>query len=105
MFGDEVCKPAFRRHKIKIRSTERASASGHGRDAGSPAEVPLKGWMDIVVRTFKEVGKDRVPLIAAGVTYFLLLALFPSLTAVISIYGLVVDQATVQEHVGKLAGF
>ena len=61
--------------------------------------------MDIVVRTFKEVGKDRVPLIAAGVTYFLLLALFPSLTAVISIYGLVVDQATVQEHVGKLAGF
>lgn len=61
--------------------------------------------MDILVRTFKEIGKDRVPLIAAGVTYFLLLALFPSLTALISVYGLVVDPLTVQEHVGKLAGF
>lgn len=44
-------------------------------------------------------------LIAAGVTYFLLLALFPTVTAIISVYGLVVDPATVQDHVGKLAAF
>jgi membrane protein len=51
------------------------------------------------------VGEDRVPLVAAGVTYFLLLALFPTLTAVISVYGLLVDQAAVRDHLNSLAGF
>jgi membrane protein len=68
-------------------------------------DVPPRGWKDILLRAFTEVGNDRVALIAAGVTYFLLLALFPTLTATISVYGLVVDPATVQEHVGKLAAF
>jgi membrane protein len=68
-------------------------------------EIPARGWKDILLRTFKEVGKDRVTLIAAGVTYFLLLALFPTLTALLSIYGLVVDPATVQDHVSQLAAF
>ncbi len=57
------------------------------------------------MRTLKEVGQDRVTLIAAGVTYFLLLALFPTLTAIISIYGLVADPATVQQHVGQVAAY
>jgi len=67
--------------------------------------VPARGWKDILLRTVQQVGKDNVPLIAAGVTYFLLLSVFPTLTAIISIYGLVVDQSTVLDHVSRLAGF
>jgi membrane protein len=91
--------------EVTDSSLERAREPGRGRHADSPTQVPTKGWKDILLRTFKEVGNDRVTLIAAGVTYFLLLALFPTLTATISVYGLVVDPATVQEHVGKLAAF
>jgi membrane protein len=84
---------------------ERASQTGRGRQAATPFAVPPRGWKDILVRTVQQVGEDRVPLVAAGVTYFLLLALFPTLTAVISVYGLLVDQATVQNHINSLAGF
>lgn len=84
---------------------ERASQTGRGRQAATPFAVPPRGWKDILVRTVQQVGIDRVPLVAAGVTYFLLLALFPTLTAMISIYGLMVDPVTVQEHLNRLAGF
>ena len=43
-------------------------------------------------------------LVAAGVTFYLLLALVPSLTAFVAIYGLAADQATVVEHLNLLAG-
>ncbi|RYD82153.1 MAG: YihY/virulence factor BrkB family protein [Verrucomicrobiaceae bacterium] len=87
------------------QSIERAREPGRGRQASAPQAIPAKGWKDIVLRTFKEVGQDRVTLIAAGVTYFLLLALFPTLTAIISVYGLIVDASTVQEHVNRLAAY
>lgn len=67
--------------------------------------MPARGWKDIVVRTFKEVGNDKVTLVAAGVTYFLLLSLFPALSATISVYGLVADPATVQQNLQQLASF
>lgn len=87
------------------QSIERAHETGRGRQADAPRAIPAKGWKDIILRTFKEVGQDRVTLIAAGVTYFLLLALFPTLTAIISVYGLIVDAATVQDHVSRLAAY
>ena len=84
---------------------ERASQSGRGRRARKPSTVPARGWKDVLFRIARQVGEDRVLLVAAGVTYFLLLALFPALTAIISVYGLIVDQGTVQEHINRLAGF
>lgn len=84
---------------------ERASQSGRGRRARKPSAVPARGWKDVLFRIARQVGEDRVLLVAAGVTYFLLLALFPALTAIISVYGLIVDQGTVQEHINRLAGF
>lgn len=43
-------------------------------------------------------------LIAAGVTYYLLLALVPGLTAVVSIYGLFTDPSSVADQVDTLTG-
>ncbi|MBE7184222.1 MAG: YihY/virulence factor BrkB family protein [Methylobacterium mesophilicum] len=84
-----------------------ASALGNsnrrGRDADSPAQVPAAGWKDILFRTYQEISDDRVTLIAAAVTYYLLLAIFPALTAFVSLYGLFTDPATVGEHIGALA--
>lgn len=61
---------------------------GRGRDARRPGEIPRAGWEDILWRTKNELRADRVTLVAAGVTYYLLLALFPALASMVSLYGL-----------------
>ena len=49
-----------------------------GRDARKPTEIPAPGWKEIAMRVFKEFGKDRVMLVAAGTTFYLLLAMVPA---------------------------
>jgi membrane protein len=65
------------------------AADGHGRGADSPTEIPAAGWKDIVWRAAKQVKEDSVPLLSGGVAFYALLALFPALIALVSIYGLV----------------
>ena len=74
----------------------------HGRDADTPSQIPPLGWRDIGWRLWEEFNKDRVLLIAAGATFYLLLALFPALAAFVSLYGFVADPATVADHVAYL---
>ena len=78
---------------------------GHGLSARKPSQFPLKGWKEILARVFSEISDDRVMLISAGVTYYLLLALIPALSAIVSTYGLVADPATIREHTASLQGF
>jgi Virulence factor BrkB len=61
------------------------------------------GWKDIFWRTYRRVNDDQVTLIAAGATYYALLALVPALTALVSIYGLFADSASVARHIGSLS--
>src|SRR5215211_4880396 len=75
---------------------------GHGRQADKPQEIPPKGWKDIAKRTAKEVKQDQVPLLAAGVAFYTLLALFPAIIAGVSIYGLVADPEAVRSQLDKL---
>jgi membrane protein len=78
--------------------------AGRGRHASRPSEIPALGWWDIGWRVWSEVGEDRVMLVAAGATFYLLLALFPALAAFVSLYGFVADPATVADHVSHLGG-
>jgi membrane protein len=74
-----------------------------GQRADTPQEIPAKGWKDIAKRTAKEVKADQVPLLAAGVAFYVLLALFPAIIAGVSIYGLVADPQTVRDQINQLA--
>jgi membrane protein len=60
--------------------------------------------MDILLRVHKGVSKDRILASAAGVTYYALLALFPGIAAVVSIYGLFADPGTIVSHLDAVAG-
>ena len=64
---------------------------GRGRAARSPAQIPLRGWHDILWRTWVEFNKDNISGVAGGVTFFALLALFPGLAAFVALYGLFAD--------------
>jgi membrane protein len=46
-----------------------------------------------------------VLLVAAGVTFYGLLALFPATAAVVTLYGLFADASTINEHLRLISGF
>lgn len=69
-----------------------------GREARTPREIPPRGWRDIFVRVKNEINDDNISIVAAGVAYYVFLSLFPGLAATVSIYGLVMDPASLQKH-------
>ncbi len=83
---------------------ERAAETGRGRDAHTPLQIPFAGWKDIAWRVAAEIPRDRLMMVAAGVTYYLLLAMVPTLSALVSVYGLVADPASVREQTAQLVG-
>ncbi|MCQ0989954.1 YihY/virulence factor BrkB family protein [Jiella marina] len=83
----------------------RAGEPGRGRDATYPTRIPWKGWKDIAVRVYFAFFEDRVMLIAAGATFYLLLALFPAFGVFVSIYGFVSDPMTISGHIAFIGQF
>jgi membrane protein len=78
--------------------------SDRGQDATSPTEIPARGWWDILKRTANGVSEDRIVAEAAGVTFFSLLAVFPAVAALVSLYGLFTDPANISDQLGAMSG-
>jgi membrane protein len=70
--------------------------TGRGREAHSPRTIPPSGWRDIPLRTWRALGEDNVSLLAAGVAFYGLLALFPGIAVLVSVFGLVTDKQLVE---------
>jgi membrane protein len=85
------------------RTAEPVAQRNRGRSAGHPGEIPPPGWKDILVRSWGEVSENNIFLVSGGVTYAVLLALFPALAALVSIYGLLLDPAQVEQQIGTLS--
>src|SRR5438094_1581247 len=77
---------------------------GRGRWARTPSEVPVRGWKDILLRIWKNIGKDRIIVVAAGVTFYSVLALFPAIAALVALYGLFADPTSITSHLDSIAG-
>ena len=69
-----------------------------------PVQLGAGHWRSIVWRTLKAFNDDRIPSAAAAITFYMLLALFPALSAFVSLYGLVADVADARKQVLALAG-
>jgi membrane protein len=92
------------RGKAQERSRP-AQGVREGETAREPTDIPAKGWLDILRRTYHELEQDRVLAVAAGVTFYGLLALFPALSAFVSLYGLTAEPVTVLDHLALVQGF
>ena len=75
----------------------------YGRDATRPYHIPLKGWWQVAQRVWSESNRDNLSVVAAGCAFFALAAIFPALSALISLYGLTADPATVEQHFRMLS--
>jgi membrane protein len=84
-------------------SAKPASKSRPGADADSPTDVPPKGWWDVLKRTYASFSDHRLLAVAAGVTFYSLLALFPGIAAFVSLYGLFADASTINSHLTAMA--
>ncbi len=80
------------------------AAEALGRHAASPADIPWAGWKAVLRRTLIEMLTDRVSLVAAGCAFYATLALFPAMSMLISIYGLLFDPVTVEPQLEVLRG-
>jgi len=99
--------PLPRTHRTNRTSPGRAgntNGRARGRSAGAPSEIPRLGWWDILTRVWAEQSRDNISVIAAGVAYYMLFSLFPALTAMVSIFGLVADPATVERQLQSAGG-
>lgn len=75
---------------------------GRGREAASPLEMPRAGWRDILIRTARRVDRDRIDIFASSVAFWALLALFPTIAAVIMVWGYMLDPATMRDQISAL---
>lgn len=64
-----------------------------GHDAGSPAQIPPKGWQQILLRVWSEISRDHIGVVAAGIAFYGLMAIFPAIAAIVGISGLILDPA------------
>jgi membrane protein len=81
-----------------------AAAESRGREASTPRDIPARGWLDITRRVKDQIKRDRLSIIAAGVAFYALLAIFPGLVALVAMYGLFADPAQIERHVASLSG-
>lgn len=80
-----------------------AAEPGRGRAAQAPWEIPHRGWKDILWRTYHASGRNRLGFMAGGVTFYLLLAIFPAIAAFASICGLFLDLGAVARLLDQLS--
>ena len=83
----------------------RAREPGRGREANTPEQIPARGWKDILWRVLWSISEDRVLSTSGGVAFFALLAVFPAVAALVSLYGLFADASTIGKHLSLLSGF
>src|SRR3982751_5300748 len=77
---------------------------GRGREASSPSEIPARGWKDILLRVYSNISEHRVLALAAGMTYYTLLAIFPGIGALVALYGLFADPTAITRHLDQVSG-
>jgi membrane protein len=71
----------------------------------TPTQLRPRSWLGVIKRTFSEFRADNLTDLAAALTYYGILAIFPALIALVSILGLIGHSATqpLIQNLDKLA--
>ena len=65
---------------------------------------PLVDGRTLPIASINGISEDRIVAISAGVTFFVLLALFPGIAGLISLYGIFADSSSIGQHLEALSG-
>jgi membrane protein len=97
----------FRRRERNAapRRTPEMSATGRRVEPHlAPVAARPHSWRDVVAHVWENIGRHRILAIAAGVTFYALLAIFPAIAAVVTVYGLFADTGSISGLLDSLAG-
>ena len=61
-------------------------------------------WGKVLWRVYQKMNQNRLLAVAAGVVFYGLLAIFPAITAFVSLYGLMADPSTIHERLSLATG-
>lgn len=64
----------------------------------------MAGWWALFATTWRRMSKDSLSILAAGIAFQTFFSLFPTLTAVVSLYGLVADRGMVERQIEAVQG-
>ncbi|WP_425093462.1 YihY/virulence factor BrkB family protein [Tropicimonas sp. S265A] len=79
-----------------------SSSNSVGLRASRPSEIPPRGLGQVAGRIVQRLGETRLSLIAAGIAFFGLLAIFPALTALVAVAGLILTPDAVATQLGPM---
>jgi membrane protein len=79
-----------------------AEGAGDGGSPKDPTDLSKRSWKEVVKRTVREFKDDDLTLLAAALTYYGVLSLFPALLVLVSILGLL-GASTTQPLIDNLA--
>lgn len=71
--------------------------------AQKPSHLTWQGWKQIGKRVYNQLTLDHISIVSAGVAFYFILALFPTFIAAITIYGLVMEPAQIQQQISEVA--
>jgi membrane protein len=73
-------------------------------DLDSDAKPPEGSFVGAIRRTWTSFNNDRILAVAAGCAFYILLAIFPAIAALVSLYGLIGDAGAIEAQLASLAG-
>ena len=73
-----------------------------GRGARQPGQFDRRAWIEVVLRVWNGIGEDHLSIIAAGVAFFGMLAVVPSIAALIAIFGIFADPVAVSQNLDRI---
>ena len=79
--------------------------NNRGREAVTPTEIPVRGWRDIFRRVKHKVAEDNLSIITAGVAFYGFLAIFPTMAALVSMFGLITSPVELQTYLHTAENF
>jgi membrane protein len=82
--------------------TRDAETERKERTVESPLDLSRRSWGYVLRKTYREFGDDQCTDLAAGLTYYAVLSLFPAAVALISLLGVVGQAQTSVENVTKV---
>jgi membrane protein len=68
------------------------------REAVTPSQIPVRRWREVFLRVKDKAAADNLSIITAGVAFYHFLAIFPTIAAFVSIFGLITSPAELQTY-------
>src|SRR5271166_5731752 len=97
-------RPERRSASALLREPREEEAIAPPRPAARAWAFFRPSWRAVPWRVYQKMNDNRLLAVAAGVVFYGLLALFPALTAFVSLYGLVADPSSIHARLSLVSG-